>query len=193
MEEKQAELTAEKFAALVRDQVENRQLTDGVSDSVRQLGDTGAGALANLESAAGNMAGAEKNLGERHAEPASTEQGSAVENLRMARKQLAAELDKLLDQLRADVKRRVMEDLVLMLEKQTAIRESTATLGARGQRRTAGVGFDHRAIDVRRPPDRGGGRPGGPDRRDRVRHCPAGGAGHGARLDGRGEGFARRG
>ena len=56
---------------------------------------------------------------------------AAVESLRKARKQLAEETDKLLDQLRAEVKRRVMEDLTLMLEKQIAVRESTSVFGAR--------------------------------------------------------------
>ncbi len=77
------------------------------------------------------MTGAEKELGERHAEPASQEQSGASEALKMARNQLSSELDKLLDKVRAEVKRRVLEDITLMLEKQIAVRESTTVLGAR--------------------------------------------------------------
>lgn len=128
---KEAQLSAEKFAALQKDQMGNRQLTDGVTDSVRKLGETGAGALANLQASTGSMSSAEQDLGQRKPEPASDDQMAAVESLRKARKQLAEETDKLLDQLRAEVKRRVMEDLTLMLEKQIAVRESTTVLGAR--------------------------------------------------------------
>ena len=128
---KEAQLSAEKFAALQKDQMGNRQLTDGVTDSVRKLGETGAGALSNLQASTGSMSSAEQDLGQRKPEPASDDQLAAVESLRKARKQLAEETDKLLDQLRAEVKRRVMEDLTLMLEKQIAVRESTTVLGAR--------------------------------------------------------------
>jgi len=128
---KEAQLSAEKFAALQKDQMGNRQLTDGVTDSVRKLGETGAGALTNLQASTGSMSSAEQDLGQRKPEPASDDQLAAVESLRKARKQLAEETDKLLDQLRAEVKRRVMEDLTLMLEKQIVVRESTTVLGAR--------------------------------------------------------------
>jgi len=128
---KEAELATEKFSALQRDQAGNRQSTDSITDAVRNLGDTGARALTSLASASGSMSGAEKDLGLRQPAPASTEQASAVESLQSARKELVGELDKLLEQLRSEVKRRVMEDLTLMLEKQTAIRESTTVLAAR--------------------------------------------------------------
>ena len=128
---KEAQLSAEKFAAFQKDQMANRQLTDGVADSVRKLGETGAGALGNMQSSTGSMSAAEQDLGLRKPEPASDDQMAAVEALRKARKQLAAETSKLLEQLRAEVKRRVLEDLTLMLEKQIAVRESTAVLGTR--------------------------------------------------------------
>jgi len=127
----EAELSAEKFAALQKEQLTNHQFTDGVADSVRKLGDTGAAALGSLQASTGSMAGAEKRLGLRQAEPASTDQASAVDSLKKARLQLSGELSKLLNQLRAEIKRRVLEDLGMMLEKQIAIRESTVVLSAR--------------------------------------------------------------
>jgi hypothetical protein len=130
---KESALTAEKFTALQKDQAGNREQTDAVTDLVRKLGDSGAAALGSLQAATGSMTGAEKDLGMRHAEPASGEQASAIESLNKARAQLDAELEKILDRLRADVKRRVVEDLSLMLEKQIAVRESTVVLGARVQ------------------------------------------------------------
>ena len=115
-----------------KDQAGNREQTDAVTDLVRKLGDTGAAAMGSLQSATGSMSGAEKDLGQRHAGPASGEQASAIESLKMAQSQLDAELAKILDRLRVDVKRRVVEDMSLMLEKQIAVRESTVVLGARG-------------------------------------------------------------
>ncbi len=126
-----AELNVERFTAWQKDQAGNRQFTDGISDSVRNVGDLGAAALGSLQSATGSMTGAEKELGMHHAEPASQEQSGASEALKMARNQLSLELDKLLDKVRAEVKRRVLEDITLMLEKQIAVRESSTVLGAR--------------------------------------------------------------
>jgi hypothetical protein len=130
---KESALTADKFAALQKDQAGNREQTEAITDLVRKLGDSGAAALGSLQAATDSMTGAEKDLDMRHAEPASGEQASAVESLNKARAQLDAELEKILDRLRADVKRRVVEDLSLMLEKQIAVRESTVVLGARVQ------------------------------------------------------------
>lgn len=127
----EAELTAEKFTALQKEQAGNRQFTGDISELVRKLGDSGAAALGNMEASTGSMSGAEQRLGQRQAEPAAADQMAAIESLKKARKQLDGELAKLLDQLRAEIKRRVLEDLALMLEKQIAIRESTVMLSSR--------------------------------------------------------------
>src|SRR6185312_10299543 len=77
----------------------------------------------------GSMSGAEGKLGQQQAEPASMDQQSALDSLNYAQEQLEEEAEKLLEQLRAEVKRRVLEGLNLMLEKQVAVRESTELLG----------------------------------------------------------------
>jgi hypothetical protein len=123
------ELKQANFAAMQRDQAQNRQLNEGITQLVRDLGEAGAGALGELLRASGSMSNAEGQLGNQQAEPASEMQQQALESLKYAREQLEDEAEKLLEQLRAEVKRRVMEGLTLMLEKQVAVRESTELVG----------------------------------------------------------------
>lgn len=122
-------LAAEKFAAMRNDQVQNRKATEEAGEMVRQVGDAGAAALGQLTRASGSMTQAENNLGERQPTPASMSQGEALEALKAARKLLADEAERLLNQLRGEVKKRVMEALVQMLEGQIAVRETTARIG----------------------------------------------------------------
>ncbi|HEX7446665.1 MAG TPA: hypothetical protein VF306_03920 [Pirellulales bacterium] len=133
----EAELAEANFAAMKRDQSQNRQLNEGITQLVRDLGEAGAGALGELLRADGSMSSAEGRLGNQQAEPASEDQQQALDSLKYAKEQLEAEAEKLLNQLRAEVKRRVMEGLTLMLEKQIAVREATETVGpkaAKGSR-----------------------------------------------------------
>jgi hypothetical protein len=123
------ELKQANFAAMQRDQAQNRQLNEGITQLVRDLGESGAGALGELLRASGSMSNAEGQLGSQQAEPASEMQQQALDSLKYAKEQLEEEAEKLLEQLRAEVKRRVMEGLTLMLEKQIAVRESTELVG----------------------------------------------------------------
>ena len=125
----EAELAEANFAAMKRDQAQNRQLNEGITQLVRDLGESGAGALGELLRADGSMSSAEGQLGNQQAEPASADQQQALDSLKYAKEQLEAEAEKLLNQLRAEVKRRVMEGLTLMLEKQIAVREATELVG----------------------------------------------------------------
>ena len=125
------EVKQANFAAMQRDQAQNRQLSEGITQMVRDLGESGAGALGELLRAGGSMSAAEGQLGNQQAEPASEKQQQALDSLKYAREQLQDEAEKLLEQLRAEVKRRVMEGLTLMLERQVAVRESTELVGPR--------------------------------------------------------------
>ncbi|HEV3345335.1 MAG TPA: hypothetical protein VG125_33465 [Pirellulales bacterium] len=140
------EVKQANFAAMQRDQAQNRQLSEGITQMVRDLGESGAGALGEMMRAGTSMSKAEGQLASQQAEPASEDQQQALESLKYARQQLEDEAEKLLDQLRAEVKRRVMDGLTLMLEKQVAVRESTELVGpkaATGSRQamTAVVGL----------------------------------------------------
>ena len=129
MRRAEEELKQANFASMQRDQAQNRELNEGIAQLVRDLGESGAGALGELLRAGGSMSNAEGQLGNQQAEPASEMQQQALDSLKNAREQLEDEAEKLLEQLRAEVKRRVMEGLTLMLEKQIAVREATELVG----------------------------------------------------------------
>ena len=127
----EAALTEEKFSAMRKDQADNRKTTEGISETAVQLGDAGAGARTELIRAAGSMSNAETSFGGRNASTADVAQGEALASLKYAREQLAAEAEKLLNRLRAEIKKRTVEGIAQMLEGQIAVRESTERLGPR--------------------------------------------------------------
>ena len=119
------ELSQERFNAMRKDQEQNHGSTDKITEMVRDLGDTGAGAIGELTRAGGSMGNAESRLGDRQPEPAGQQQNDALGALKYARSQLSDEEQKLLNKIRAEVKKRVLEGITEMLERQTAVREST--------------------------------------------------------------------
>jgi hypothetical protein len=125
----EAELTEEKFSAMKKDQADNRKTTDGISENAVQLGDAGASARSELIRASGSMSNAEASFGSSDAGSAGISQGEALASLKYAREQLAAEAEKLLNRLRAEIKKRTIEGLVQMLEGQVVVRQSTERLG----------------------------------------------------------------
>jgi prefoldin subunit 5 len=127
------ELTKEKFEAMQKDQAGNRKTTEGISETAVQLGDAGAGARTELIRAAGSMSSAETSFGNGNASGADDAQGEAIASLKYAREQLSAEAEKLLNRLRAEIKKRTIEGIVQMLEGQIAIRQSTERLGPRAK------------------------------------------------------------
>ena len=128
-EKKLAELRKQvdkdKFAAMQRDQKGNRKLTEGISEKVRDLGDSGASALSELLRASGSMSSAEGALGAQQAGAAGSDQSSALAALNYAKEQLAMEEQKLLESLRKEMKGKVITALMVMLEKQTEVRKET--------------------------------------------------------------------
>jgi hypothetical protein len=129
--ELQAALSAERFTTMAKDQAGNRQSTEGISEMVRGLGNNGAEALGELIKAGGSMAHAEGELKQRQPAPAGKQQEMALASLKYAREKLAIEAQRLQDQLRAEVKKRTIEGLVLMLEQQVMVREATESLSKR--------------------------------------------------------------
>ena len=127
----QAELKAEKFASMAKDQSANRQSTASIDEMVRGLGDSGAAALAELIKSGGNMSHAEGDLSNMQAGNAGKEQEMALASLKYARELLAEEANRLQNQLRAEVKKRVLEGLMIMLDEQVVIRQSTESLSER--------------------------------------------------------------
>ena len=77
------------------------------------------------------MSKAESDLAASSAAPAEEQQEQALAALKYAREQLAAEAERLQEQLRAEVKKRTLEGLLLMLEQQVMVREATESLSKR--------------------------------------------------------------
>lgn len=127
----EAAISEQKFAEMRKDQSNNRKATDGINEAAVQLGDSGSAARADLGKASGSMLSAEGSLGSGDADSANDSQEDAAESLKAARAKLAAEADKLLNRLRAEIKKRTIEGIVQMLEGQVTIRQSTERLGPR--------------------------------------------------------------
>ena len=186
-EKLRAELDAQRFAAMARDQSVNRSSTESISEMVRGLGSSGADALGELVKAGGSMSKAETDLTARAAEPAGREQEQAVAALKYAREQLAAEAQRLQEQLRAEVKkphgRRAAPDARAASD---GSRVDPIALQARSPGVAAGPGVGRRPVEIGRQ-DHGPGRrtdyAGG---RDRVWHRPARGVARRARRNGTG-------
>ena len=129
--ELEAAISDQQFAQMKKDQSNNRKNTDGISEAAVQLGDSGSAARAELAKASGSMMSAEGSLDGRQAMSAGNAQDDATESLKAARAKLAAEAEKLMNRLRAEIKKRTIEGIVQMLEGQIAIRQSTERLGPR--------------------------------------------------------------
>lgn len=121
-------LDPKKFAGLKQEQQGNRQLTDRITESVRKLGESGARAMSELIRAGGSMSSAEGRLDQLAADLASGDQEQALAALKLARDELKREADELLAALGPEIRKRVIEAVTLMLEKQVAVREATQTL-----------------------------------------------------------------
>ncbi len=122
------ELEEQKFAAMQQEQQRNRGANDEVVEMTRQLGSSGTAAMPELLSASGNMSAAESAFGNSQAQGANGEQDKALASLKYAKELLAEEAERLARQLRAEVKKRVMDGLSEMLEMQTGVRERTEAL-----------------------------------------------------------------
>ncbi|HTQ40346.1 MAG TPA: hypothetical protein VMJ32_15080, partial [Pirellulales bacterium] len=137
LEQSQQELTLalsqERFNSMKQDQQQNHAGTDKISDMLRELGDAGAGAIGEVGRAGGSMGNAESKLGDRQPEPAGQQQSDALAALKYARQQLSEEEQKLLNQVRAEVKKRVLEGITEMIERQATVRESTQRFAPRAK------------------------------------------------------------
>ena len=122
---------ATENAAAKKDQEENRKVADAVGGMVKKIGDPATNATPALTDASTAMQGAEGKLGSGKPGDAQGKQNEATAALQQARDQLEAERQKAIAEVESQVKRQVMENLALMLEKQTAIREANEALSTR--------------------------------------------------------------
>jgi hypothetical protein len=124
-------LSQKKFSELKKDQAGNQQATNAISDMCSNLGESGAAAGSNCNSASTSMGSASNKLGKMDPSGAQPDQQSAIESLKSAKEDINGEIAKLLNELRSQIKKRVLEELTIMLEKQISVRESTSLLAPR--------------------------------------------------------------
>jgi hypothetical protein len=122
---------AKALTAAKTDQEQNRKATEAVQQTVKEIGEPATSASPALTDATGAMSKAEGSLGSGKPGDAQGKQGEAVAALQQAREQLEAERQKMLAEIESQVKRQVMENLALMLEKQKSIREANESLAPR--------------------------------------------------------------
>jgi hypothetical protein len=113
------------------DQEGNRKTTEAVHQTVKEIGDPATRASPALSDATGAMSSAESSLGSGKPGDAQGKQNEATAALLQARDQLESERQKMLAEIESQVKRQVIENLTLMLEKQKAIREANEALKPR--------------------------------------------------------------
>ena len=124
-------LDAKPLDGLKQDQERNRQATDAVAQTAKELGQGGAKAAASLGAASKSMSGAEGKLGEKKPGEAGQQQGEAVESLKKAKAELEREKKKLLEEIAKQVRGQIIENLRHMLERQEQVRQATEPLVAR--------------------------------------------------------------
>ncbi len=127
---KAAEIKPATLQKAVTDQAANRTRTENVTQSVKSLGNLEAATKPLAESTAA-MSRAEGSLGSAKPGDAESQQADATKQLEAARAALEAERQKTLEQLAKQVKKVVIENLQEMLDRQTAVRESTESLSPR--------------------------------------------------------------
>jgi hypothetical protein len=107
------------------DQLKNRKAADTLGSSASRLGDSGVALQKDLIRAGGAMQAAEGELAKTAADPAATDQATALEILVRSSEDLAKAAEKLLVELRTELQARLIAELTEMHELQASIREGT--------------------------------------------------------------------
>jgi myosin heavy subunit len=119
---------AKALAQHQQDQQQNRKTTEAVKQTVKELGEPVTAATPALSDATSAMSNAEAKLGSGKPGDAQPKQEEATTALQQARDQLEQQRQEMLAQIESQVKRQVIENLELMLEKQKTIREANEAL-----------------------------------------------------------------
>ena len=148
----QPSTAAPTFAKLQQDQQQNRKDTDAVTQTAKELGQSGAKASEGLASASQSMTSAEASLGGQKPTDAQASQAEAIKSLQQARADLEQERQKILQELQKQVRKQVMDNLAEMLDRQKSIRAKTESLrpDVEAGHRVAVLGVEKLAVAERR-------------------------------------------
>jgi hypothetical protein len=106
------------------DQAKNRDNTEKLGVMSARLGDAGIILRKDLIRASASMQSAAQKLSKYTAGPAAEDQSAAVEVLTSSRNELAQSVERLLEELRKELRGRLVRDLMEMHENQMFIRET---------------------------------------------------------------------
>jgi hypothetical protein len=119
------DVAATEFRRHEADQLKNRKAAEALGSSSSRLGDSGVALQKDLIRAGGAMQAAEGELAKTAADPAATDQATALEILTRSSEELAKAAEKLLVELRTELQARLVAELTEMHEIQASIRETT--------------------------------------------------------------------
>jgi hypothetical protein len=122
-----------KFDAAKKDQEQNKKSTDSINAMMKDLGEKGVKAAGSLSSASSAMTKATGSLGNKKGSDALTEQTDAVKQLEAAKKELEEQKKKLMEEIERLVRKQVIANLQDMLDRQTSVRQATASLYPRAE------------------------------------------------------------
>lgn len=118
-------LSPASFARSEQDQARNRVAAMSLAATASRLGSAGVDLQKSLIRASAAMQNAETDLAQTEANLAAQDQDEALKHLVKSQSDLAAEVEKLLDELRSELRRRLIAEIGEMQEIQKAIRETT--------------------------------------------------------------------
>ncbi len=129
-------IDAAAFRQRGQDQVKNNEAAERLGVTSARLGDTGVALRKDLIRAGASMQSAGQNLSRAAAKPAAEDQTTALDVLGKSRDNLADSVERLLAELRSELRTRLIRDLVEMHETQLAIREITQAQAPRVQQKS---------------------------------------------------------
>jgi hypothetical protein len=124
------------FKVREQDQSRNRDTAERLAVTSARLGDTGVALRKDLIRAGAVMQSAAQKLGRIAAGPAAEDQSAALEVLSRSRNDLARSVERLLEELRSELRHRLLADLNEMHEDQMFIRETTQSQAPRVEKKS---------------------------------------------------------
>jgi hypothetical protein len=125
-----------EFRRRTDDQGKNRGAADRLADASARLGDVGVALRKDLIRASAVMRSAEQNLGKSATRQAADDQTAALDVLAKSREEFTRSIERLLVELRSELRSRLIADLTEMHEMESSIRETTQAQTPRVQQKS---------------------------------------------------------
>ena len=125
VEQSKKTIAEAEFRRRMEDQVKNRGATEKLDALSVRLGDVSIVLRKDLIRASASMRSAEQRLGKTAAGPAADDQSAALDVLLRSREEFTLSIERLLVELRSELRARLIADLTEMHELQSSIRETT--------------------------------------------------------------------